>query len=73
MKKTELPEALKLTFKATNHFNANCYSYSYEARENKYGNNSNLHNCFLHIKRFVRNIKNQIGAMIYFHALSVLF
>ena len=73
MKKSELPDTLTLTFKATSYFNTNYYFYSYEAGENKYGNYSNLHNCFLHIKRFVRNIKNQVGAMIHFHRLSILF
>ena len=65
--------SVTLTFTATSYLNRKSYFYSYKAGRNKYGSYSNSLNYFFYFKLFVRKIKNQIGAMIYFHRLSIQF
>ena len=73
MEKTELTKALTLTSTATSYLNRNIYLIATKQKKNnKYGSYSNSYNYFLHFKLFVKNIKNQIGTVIYFHRLSVL-
>ena len=66
------PKALTLTFTATRYLNRNSYFNSYKEGKDKNGSYSNSDNYFINFKFFDRNIKNQIGIMIYFHRHSIL-
>ena len=64
-----ITQSLNAYLYSCKYLNRNSYFYSYEAEKKKCGSYSNLYIVyyFLHFKFFARNIKNQIGTMIYFY------